>query len=100
MRGRIEETIQTGPRVLVAFRPEQPSDAGDRPFDDGIAYMVVTISDGKIIELKGCADRATAVTYAQTGEAPDIPATVGISRPMRWSSLLSSASTGWFRSSK
>ncbi len=81
LRGRIEETIQTGPRVLVAFRPEQPSDAGDRPLDDGIAYMVVTISDGKIIELKGCADRATAVTYAQTGEAPDVPATVGVQPP-------------------
>jgi hypothetical protein len=27
LRGRIEETIQIGPRVIVAFRPEQPSDA-------------------------------------------------------------------------
>jgi ketosteroid isomerase-like protein len=74
LRGRIEETIQTGPRVLVAFRPEQPSDAGNRPLDDGIAYMVVTIGDGKITELKGCADRAAAVNYARTGEAPDPPA--------------------------
>jgi len=62
LRGSIEETIQTGPRVIVAFRPEQLSDTADRPLDDGIAYMVVTISDGKITELKGCADRAAAVT--------------------------------------
>jgi ketosteroid isomerase-like protein len=73
LRGRIEETIQTGPRVLVAFRPEKPSDAGDRPVDDGIAYMVVTISDGKIIELKGCADRATAQAYLSSREAPAAP---------------------------
>jgi ketosteroid isomerase-like protein len=70
LRGRIEETIQTGPRVLVAFRPEQPSDAGDRPLDNRIAYMVVTISDGKIIELKGCADRATAQEYLASREVP------------------------------
>lgn len=36
--------------------------------DDGIAYMVVTISDGTIIELKGCADRATAQAY-ETGQS-------------------------------
>jgi ketosteroid isomerase-like protein len=47
LRGSIEERIQTGPRVLVAFRPEQSSNAGNRPLDDGIAYMVVTISDGR-----------------------------------------------------
>jgi ketosteroid isomerase-like protein len=70
LRGSIEETIQTGPRVLVAFRPEQPSDTGDRPLDDGIAYLVVTIGDGKIIELKGCADRATAQAYLASREAP------------------------------
>lgn len=73
LRGSIEETVQVGPRVIVAFRPEQPADAANRPLDDGIAYMVVTLRDGKISELKGCADRAAAVTYAQTGEAPDAP---------------------------
>ena len=66
-RGRIEETIQNGQRVLVAFRPEQPI-GGGRPLDDGIAYMVVTIRGGKIVEMKGCADRASAVAYAQTGD--------------------------------
>jgi hypothetical protein len=38
--------------VIVAFRPEQPEQL-DRPVDEGIAYMVVTIRDGHIVELKG-----------------------------------------------
>jgi ketosteroid isomerase-like protein len=67
LRGRIEETIQDGSRVLVAFRPEQPAQL-DRPVDEGIAYMVVTIRDGQIVEMKGCADRSAAVSYAQSGE--------------------------------
>jgi len=67
LRGRIEETIQDGSRVIVAFRPEQPAQL-DRPVDDGIAYMVVTVRDGQIVEMKGCADRSAAVSYAQSGE--------------------------------
>jgi ketosteroid isomerase-like protein len=67
LRGRIEETIQDGLRVIVAFRPEQPAQL-DRPVDEGIAYMVVTIRDGHIVEMKGCADRSAAVSYAQSGE--------------------------------
>ncbi len=63
--GRIEETVEVGGRVVVAFRPAQPRDDG-RPLDHGIAYVVVTMRDGLVIELKGCADRAAAVTYAQT----------------------------------
>jgi ketosteroid isomerase-like protein len=66
LRGRIEEIVQDGPRVIVAFRPEQPEQL-DRPVDEGIAYMVVTIRDGHIVELKGCADRPAAVSYAQGG---------------------------------
>jgi hypothetical protein len=81
MQGRIEETIQDGPRVIVAFRPEQPGQL-ERPLDDGVAYMVLTFEHGRIIELKGCADRAAAVTYAQTGEAPDAPPiTSGVQPP-------------------
>ncbi len=72
LQGRIEETIQDGPRVIAAFRPEQPARV-ERPLDQGVAYVVVTFEDGKIIELKGCADRAAAVTYTQTGEVPDDP---------------------------
>jgi ketosteroid isomerase-like protein len=66
LRGRIEETIQDGSRLIVAFRPEQPARL-DRPLDEGIAYMVVTIRDGYIVEMKGCADRSAAVSFAQSG---------------------------------
>jgi ketosteroid isomerase-like protein len=65
LRGRIEEAIREGSRVIVAFRPEQPAQL-DRPVDEGIAYMAVTIRDGRIIELKGCADRSTAMSYASS----------------------------------
>jgi ketosteroid isomerase-like protein/catechol 2,3-dioxygenase-like lactoylglutathione lyase family enzyme len=81
LRGRIEEMIQTGPRVIVAFRPEQPSDAENRPLDNRIAYMVVTVDDGEITELKGCADRAAAVTYADRGGILDAPAFSGVKPP-------------------
>jgi len=62
----IEETIQDGERIVVAFRPEQPFQ-GERPLDDGIAYVVVTMRDGQIVEMKGCADRANAISHVQTG---------------------------------
>lgn len=64
--GRIEETVKAGRRIVVAFQPDQPRDDG-RPLDQGIAYVVVTMREGRVIELKGCADRAAAMTYAQTG---------------------------------
>jgi ketosteroid isomerase-like protein len=67
LRGQIEETIQDGSRVIVAFRPAQPAQV-DRPLHEGIAYMVVTIRDARIVEMKGCADRSAAVSYAQSGE--------------------------------
>ncbi len=43
--GRIEETVEVGGRIVVAFRPDQPRN-DDRPLDDGIAYVVVTMGDG------------------------------------------------------
>jgi hypothetical protein len=64
--GLIEETVEVGGRIIVAFRPDQPRN-DRRPLDQGIAYVVVTMRDGLVIELKGCADRAAAMTYAQTG---------------------------------
>ncbi len=67
LRGGIEETIQDGSRVIVAFRPER-SALLDRALDEGIAYMVVTIHDRHIVEMKGCADRSAAMSYAQSGE--------------------------------
>jgi ketosteroid isomerase-like protein len=69
LKGKIEEAIQEGTKVIVGFRPERPSDAEGRPLEAGTAYMVVTIQDGEIIELKGCADRADAISYARTRKA-------------------------------
>ncbi len=69
LQGTIEETIQDGPRVIVAFRPAQPAQV-DRPLDEGIAYMVVTIRDGKITEMKGCTDRAAALAHGQSDGQP------------------------------
>jgi ketosteroid isomerase-like protein len=70
LRGRIEEATQHGPRVLVGFRPEQPPrDTDERPLDRGIAYVVVTVADGEITELKGYATRDDALRYAQAGES-------------------------------
>jgi ketosteroid isomerase-like protein len=64
--GRIEETVEVGERIVVAFRPDRPRDDG-RPLDRGIAYVVVTMRDGHVTELKGCADRVAAMAYAQSG---------------------------------
>jgi len=66
LRGRIEEIIQDGSRVIVAFRPAHPAQL-DRPTDGGLAYLVATIRNGQIAEMKGCADRSAAVSYAQSG---------------------------------
>lgn len=68
VRGSIEETAQHDQRVLVGFRPAHPT---DRPLDEGIAYVVVTFAGAEIAELKGCADRASALAYAQRGELPE-----------------------------
>jgi hypothetical protein len=67
LRGRINESRVRG--IVVAFRPEQ-SFPGGLPLDDGVAYVVVRMRDGLIVEMKGCADRASAIAYAQTGQAP------------------------------
>jgi ketosteroid isomerase-like protein/catechol 2,3-dioxygenase-like lactoylglutathione lyase family enzyme len=66
LRGTIEEMVPEGSCVLVAFRPELARD-DDRPLDEGIAYVVVTFRDHLITELKGCADRASALSYMRGG---------------------------------
>lgn len=82
VRGKIEETIQDGSRVLVAFRPETPLANDERPLDEGIAYVVATFRDGKLIELKGCADRAAAKAHLAGEElAPTVPVLEGPGRP-------------------
>ena len=74
LAGSIEETIPHGERIVVAFRPSEAWH-GDRPLDDGIAYVVVTVHDGAITELKSCATRVSAEEYATTGQisAPHVP---------------------------
>jgi ketosteroid isomerase-like protein/catechol 2,3-dioxygenase-like lactoylglutathione lyase family enzyme len=81
VRGSIDEMVQAGSRVIVGFRSERPPDAADRPLDNGLAYMVVTIAGGKITELKGCVDRASAIRYAETGEAVGVSLTSGPQAP-------------------
>ena len=74
-QARMNRAARRGPLqaadVAVAGAPdaaaERQPDPAERPLDNGIAYMVVTIRDARIVELKGCADRAAAVIYAQTG---------------------------------
>jgi ketosteroid isomerase-like protein len=92
--GRIEETIPYGERILVAFRPFEAWHS-DRPLDDGIAYVVVTVHDGAITEMKGCATRASAEEYATTGRtsAPHVnhvrpPDSVTSPPPLRVSRLI------------
>lgn len=77
LRGSLDEVVPEGSSVIVGFRPSRPSKGPDRPLDSGLAYMVVTIEDGKIRELKGCADRAAAIRYTRTGEAESISLTSG-----------------------
>jgi hypothetical protein len=67
--GRIEETIPYVERIVVAFRPSEAW-RSDRPLDDGIAYVVVTVHDGAITEMKGCGTRASAEDYVTTGGPP------------------------------
>jgi ketosteroid isomerase-like protein len=67
LAGRIELATRVGERIIVGFRPERPEMLGERPLDGGLAYLVLTVRDAHIVELKGCADRAGALAYARTG---------------------------------
>jgi ketosteroid isomerase-like protein len=64
--GTVEDVFDLGERVVVAFRPDH-HDPDGWPLDDGIRYLVLTLRDGLIAEMKGCADRAVALNYAATG---------------------------------
>ncbi len=64
MRGALEGLDAVGGALVAAFRPTGEPPPG-RPLEDGLAYVVVRIREGKIVKIKGCADRASAVAYAQ-----------------------------------
>jgi hypothetical protein len=51
-------------------RPQK--DRSLRPADERQSglYMVVTIRDGQIVEMKGCADRAVVLSYVQADGRP------------------------------
>jgi ketosteroid isomerase-like protein len=64
LSGQIEEIIDDhDDRLIVAFQPDSHGD-GAWPLDNGIRYLVLTLADGRVTEMKGCADRQTALAYA------------------------------------
>jgi len=67
LAGRIEERIEVGERVIVAFRPEDSS-TGQWPLENGIRHMVLSTAGGLVTEMKGCATRREALAYAGAPE--------------------------------
>jgi ketosteroid isomerase-like protein len=65
LSGRIEDVLPVADRVVVAFRPDDHQPDG-WPLDNGIRYVVLTVAQGRITEMKGCANRKTALSYAGT----------------------------------
>jgi hypothetical protein len=66
LAGQIESVEEQGGRMIVGFRPEKQD---GWPLDNGIRYMVLTMGDGKITEMKGCPDRKTALTSCRRTRA-------------------------------
>jgi hypothetical protein len=64
LSGRIEDAFEIGDRVVVGFRPDRPG-PGAWPLDNGIRYLVVSLAGDRVTELRGCADRAAALAYAE-----------------------------------
>jgi ketosteroid isomerase-like protein len=63
LSGRIDEVLDVGDRIVVAFRPDDPA-PGQWPLDNGVRYMVLTMRDGTTTEMTGCATRGDALAYA------------------------------------
>jgi ketosteroid isomerase-like protein len=61
--GTIEEVTDVGGRILVGFRPDSPRPDG-WPLENGIRYVVLTVKDGLVTEMKGCASRQAALDHA------------------------------------
>jgi ketosteroid isomerase-like protein len=62
--GRIEDAFRVREQVVVAFRPTRHAPVA-WPLDGELRYVVVTIREGLITEMKGCSDRAAALEYAE-----------------------------------
>ncbi len=63
LAGEIESVEQQGARTVVGFRPDKPD---GWPLDDGVRHMVITMGDGKITEMEGCANRSIAMAFTTT----------------------------------
>ena len=63
LEGEIEEVLDVGERVIVGFRPARHDPEG-WPLDNGIRYVVLTLADGLVTEMKGCLNRQVALDYA------------------------------------
>jgi ketosteroid isomerase-like protein len=64
LAGDVEQVLDAEHgRVIVAFRPV--SEPRGSPLDEGVRWVVLSLDgEGLVSEMKGCADRATAVAYA------------------------------------
>ncbi len=63
----IAEMHELGGRVAVGFRPGTQRDVNPRRLDRGLVWVVATVRDGLIVELKACADESAALDYARNG---------------------------------
>ena len=61
--GKIEDIMDLGQRLVVAFRPDDPDPDG-WPLGGGVRYTVLTLAGDRVIEMKGCRDRESALAYA------------------------------------
>lgn len=61
--------IGHGARIAVAFRPAGATPP-ERPLQEGLAWVVVTVAGERISELRGFASRAQALEWAR-GASPD-----------------------------
>jgi ketosteroid isomerase-like protein len=66
--GKIEDAFRVREQVVVAVRPTRHAPVA-WPLDGELRYVVVTIREGLITEMKGCSDRAAALEYAESPSA-------------------------------
>jgi ketosteroid isomerase-like protein len=66
LSGRIEEAFAVGDRVVVAFRPER-GEPTQWPLQDGIRYVVVSLANDRVTEIRGFSTRDAAL--AETSKA-------------------------------